>query len=72
MARTPRHVTEYELAILQVLWEVGPSTIRQITDAVYANGGFSPDTPHNAQQLLKLFGALKSTQSSTSRILRIF
>jgi predicted transcriptional regulator len=39
MARTPQDVTEYELAVLQVLWESGPATIRQLTDAVYPGGG---------------------------------
>jgi BlaI family penicillinase repressor len=38
MARTPQDVTEKELAILQVLWEQGPATIRQITDVVYPGG----------------------------------
>lgn len=38
MARTPQDVTEKELAILQVLWEQGPATIRQITDVVYPDG----------------------------------
>ncbi len=39
MSRTPRDVTEYELAILQVLWDSGPATIRQLTDVVYPGGG---------------------------------
>ncbi len=39
MSRTPQDVTEYELAILQVLWDSGPATIRQLTDAVYPGGG---------------------------------
>jgi predicted transcriptional regulator len=38
MARTPQDVTEYELAILQVLWESGSATIRQLTDAIYPDG----------------------------------
>jgi BlaI family penicillinase repressor len=38
MARTPQDVTEKELAILQVLWDQGPATIRQITDVVYPGG----------------------------------
>ncbi|MFO0841216.1 MAG: BlaI/MecI/CopY family transcriptional regulator [Gemmataceae bacterium] len=38
MARTPQDVTEKELEILQVLWEQGPATIRQITDVVYPDG----------------------------------
>jgi predicted transcriptional regulator len=39
MARTPKDVTEFELAILQVLWGGGPATIRQLTDALYPDGG---------------------------------
>jgi predicted transcriptional regulator len=39
MARTPQDVTEYELAILQVLWDCGPATIRQLTDVLYPQGG---------------------------------
>jgi predicted transcriptional regulator len=39
MARTPRDVTDAELAILQALWEGGPATIRQLTDALYPGGG---------------------------------
>jgi predicted transcriptional regulator len=38
MARTPQDVTEYELAILQVLWEFGSTSIRQLTDAIYPGG----------------------------------
>lgn len=38
MARTPQDVTETELAVLQVLWDQGPSTIRQITDILYPSG----------------------------------
>src|SRR5688572_19104098 len=38
MARTPRDVTDTELAILQDLWDHGGRTIRQITDALYPGG----------------------------------
>jgi len=31
-------VTETELTILQFLWDQGPATIRQITDALYPKG----------------------------------
>lgn len=31
-------VTNAELAILQVLWDRGPSTIRQLTDTLYPSG----------------------------------
>jgi predicted transcriptional regulator len=38
MARTPQDVTDAELAVLQVLWDQGPATIRQITDKLYPEG----------------------------------
>ena len=39
MARTPQDVTERELAVLQLLWDGGPATIRRLTDALYPGGG---------------------------------
>lgn len=41
MARTSRDVTEAELAVLRRLWEHGPATIRQLTEAVYGRDGTS-------------------------------
>lgn len=31
-------VTDAELAVLQVLWDQGPTTIRQLTDTIYPRG----------------------------------
>jgi BlaI family penicillinase repressor len=39
MPRTAQDVTETELAMLQVLWDKGTATRRQITDALYPHGG---------------------------------
>ncbi|MHB1424106.1 MAG: BlaI/MecI/CopY family transcriptional regulator [Gemmataceae bacterium] len=39
MARTPQDVTDMELAVLQVLWERGPSSRRHITNVLYPRGG---------------------------------
>jgi predicted transcriptional regulator len=39
MPRTPRDVTDTELAILQLLWEQGPANRRQLADALYPGGG---------------------------------
>jgi predicted transcriptional regulator len=39
MARSPQDVTDKELEILQVLWDQGPATIRQIADQLYPEGG---------------------------------
>jgi predicted transcriptional regulator len=38
MEPTPKDVTDAELAVLQVLWDQGSATIRQITDALYPYG----------------------------------
>jgi predicted transcriptional regulator len=38
MARTPRDITDAELAVLQILWEEGPAPIRRITDVLYTPG----------------------------------
>ena len=35
MGEKPLNVTEYELAVLEVLWERGKATIREITEAIY-------------------------------------
>lgn len=39
MARTPQDITDAELAVLEVLWDQGPATIRQLTAALYPDGG---------------------------------
>lgn len=51
MTRSPRNVTDAELQVLKVLWEQGPSTIRQLTDVLYPAG----QTSHYAtvQKLLE-------------------
>ena len=41
MARKRRDVTDAELAILQVLWDRGPATIRQVTEVLYPGGAAS-------------------------------
>jgi BlaI family penicillinase repressor len=38
MLQGPRDLPDAELAVLQMLWERGPSTIRQLTDALYPSG----------------------------------
>lgn len=42
MARSPQDVPEAELAVLQVLWNQGPATVRQVMDVLYPEGGPSP------------------------------
>jgi BlaI family transcriptional regulator, penicillinase repressor len=38
MIRDPQDLPDAELAVLQVLWQRGPSTIRQLTDRLYPSG----------------------------------
>jgi predicted transcriptional regulator len=39
MGRTPQDITDAELAVLQLLWDEGPATIRRLTAVLYPNGG---------------------------------
>ena len=39
MARTPQDITDAELAVLQVLWDETPATIRRMADTLYPRGG---------------------------------
>ncbi|MBZ0114507.1 MAG: BlaI/MecI/CopY family transcriptional regulator [Thermoanaerobaculia bacterium] len=41
MTLTPRNITDTELALLRLLWKDGRSTIRQLTDQMYPEGGHS-------------------------------
>jgi BlaI family penicillinase repressor len=38
MPRTPRDVTDAELAVLQLLWNDGCATIRRLTEQLYSGG----------------------------------
>ena len=51
MTRPPHDVPEAELAVLEVLWELGAATRRQITDRLYPGGGASAYT--TVQKLLE-------------------
>jgi BlaI family transcriptional regulator, penicillinase repressor len=55
MARAPKDVTDAELAILQLLWEKGPATIRLLTESLYPHGGTSKYA--TVQKLLDRLGA---------------
>jgi predicted transcriptional regulator len=70
MAQTDPDVTEAELSVLQVLWEKGPATIRQITDALYPDGGAS----HYAtvQKLLERLEAKRCVRRDRSLYVHVF
>ncbi|MCS6977974.1 MAG: BlaI/MecI/CopY family transcriptional regulator [Gemmatales bacterium] len=51
MARSYRDITDAELAVMQVLWERGESSIRQICHVLYPGGG--PSQYATVQKLLE-------------------
>ena len=51
IAHPPHDVPEAELAVLEILWEQGPATRRQITDQLYPGGSASAYT--TVQKLLQ-------------------
>jgi BlaI family transcriptional regulator, penicillinase repressor len=51
MGRSWPHVPDAELAVLQLLWERGPSPVRQLADALYPGGG--PSEYATAHRLLE-------------------
>jgi predicted transcriptional regulator len=70
MAKTPPDVTDTELAILESLWRRGPSTRRQITDALYPGG----DASHYAtvQKLLDRLQRKGYVRKDSSQEVRSF
>ena len=51
MARHVPHIPDAELAVLQLLWERGPSPVRQLADCLYPGGG--PSEYATAHRLLE-------------------
>lgn len=42
MAKSTPHITEAELRIMKILWQSGPATVRDVKDALPAEGGEAP------------------------------
>ena len=70
MARAAKDVTEAELAILQVLWDGGPATIRQLTDVLYPEGGASKYA--TVQKLLDRLAADRHVQRDRAGGVNVF
>lgn len=60
--------TEAELAILQVLWERGPSTVRQIQDVLESERGTGYTTTLKLMQIMFEKGLLKRDDAQRSHI----
>jgi predicted transcriptional regulator len=71
MASRYENVTDTELAMLEVLWKEGPSTIRQITERLYPKGKFSQyTTVQSLLQRLELKGYVARDRSAFVHVFR--
>jgi BlaI family transcriptional regulator, penicillinase repressor len=62
--------TEAELAILQVLWDLGPSTVRQVQDVLESDRGTGYTTTLKLMQIMLEKGLLDRDDSQRSHIYR--
>lgn len=70
MARRARNVTETELALLKLLWQLGPSTIRQLSDRLYPEGGVSRYA--TVQKLLERLEAKRAVRRSQRHRVNVY
>src|SRR5436305_6235865 len=70
MVRTPQDITDAELGVLQMLWDTGPATIRQLTDALYPGGGVAQYA--TVQKLLERLEAKGSVRRDRSAAVHVF
>jgi predicted transcriptional regulator len=70
MMAKDRDVTEAELAILQVLWEEGPASVRRLTDRLYGTGGPSAHTTvHKLVERLEAKGCVRRDRSGPVQLI---
>jgi BlaI family penicillinase repressor len=62
--------TDSELAVLGVLWESGPSTVRQVHDALGADRGVRYTTTLKTMQVMVEKGLLDRDESRRSHVYR--
>jgi predicted transcriptional regulator len=60
--------TEAELAILRVLWERGPCTVRDVTEALHAERGTGYTTALKLLQIMTEKGLVRRNDSARSHI----
>ena len=70
MARTPRDITDAELAVLQVLWDEGPLPIRRITEILYPAGKAAQYA--TVQKLLERLEAKDCVRRDRSAAVHVF
>jgi predicted transcriptional regulator len=71
MARQPEDLPDAELAVLQRLWDHGPATIRQLTDALYPRGTDAHyGTVQKLLERLEAKGCVRRDRSSWAHVFR--
>jgi BlaI family penicillinase repressor len=64
VARTPQNVTDAEWALLDVLWNQGPATVRHLTEVLYPSGGASEHgTVYKLLERLEAKGCIRRDRS---------
>jgi predicted transcriptional regulator len=73
---TPRHSPEShwptaaELEILRVLWDRGPSTVREVHDTLYADDGAGYTTALKLMQIMHAKGLVERDDSQRAHVYR--
>lgn len=70
MPRSFRDVTDAELAVLQLLWNRGPSTIRELTSVLYPEG--TPAQYATVQKLLQRLEAKACVRRDRNAPVHVF
>ena len=69
MGRTLPTITDAEWAVLELLWERGPSTVRQLTDVLYPRGGASEfATAHRLLERLEAKGHVRRERGAGANV----
>ena len=70
MARRPPRPTDAELAILRVLWEQGPATVRQVHDALAGTRETGYTTTLKLMQIMAEKGLVTRDESARTHVYR--
>ena len=70
MIRTPKRPTDAELAILRILWEQGPSTVRQVHEALNQDRASGYTTALKLMQIMHAKGLVERDDSQRAHIYR--
>ncbi len=69
MARAAQEITDAELAVLQLLWELSQATVRQLADRLYPGGGASQyATVQKFLERLEIKGFVHRTAGSAANV----